>query len=246
MIWKISLIVLLALPFVFIASGYSVDEAKPVSASNTSAAKKAFIGWVDQNKDGINDKFRDSNGDGINDVTNEKYDHRLSFVDRNKDGINDVFVDNDGDGVNDRGTKFIDRNKDGINDNILDYNKDGINDITGQKYQQNDLMGYRYGIVEEELKKTHKKCIDNNNDGMNDPVSRRMRFHDEDADGINDRFVDKDGDGICDGRRFGQRMHGRGQQSEQQESAKGKKNRFGRGGGSGGGKGGSSGGGKGK
>lgn len=174
--------------------------------------KPEFIGFVDKNKDGINDKFHDANGDGINDVTKEKYNHRFKFIDKNKDKVNDVFVDKDGDGVSDFETKFVDADKDKINDNVLDYDRDGINDITGLKYKNKDLMGYRYGIVEEEMKKTHKSFIDENGDGMHDVVARRRGFCDEDGDGIHDRFVDEDGDGICDGRHFGmhRRRHGHG------------------------------------
>ena len=188
------------------ASKSQIDKKN--AETKEEAKKPKFIGFVDKNKDGINDKFHDANGDGINDVTKEKYEHKFKFVDKKKDKINDVFVDKDGDGVNDLETKMVDEDKDGVNDNVLDYNKDGFNDITGLKYENKDLMGYRYGIVEEEAKKTHKKFIDKNGDGMHDPIARRRCFTDEDGDGINDQFVDEDGDGICDGRRLRrQRRH---------------------------------------
>jgi len=227
-IFKSILTVLIVYNFI-IGTAFAVDLIKSDTSttplSTKDSPKSQFIGWLDQNKDGINDKFHDYNGDGINDVTKEKYEHRSKFLDKNKDRVNDVFIDKDGDGVNDLETKFVDKDKDGINDNVLDYNKDGINDITGLKYQKSDLMGYRYGIVEEELKKTHSKFIDENNDGMHDPVAKRMSFQDEDADGVNDKFVDKNGDGISDGRRFGQRM--------KQGQGKGQQNRYRHGGGKG-------------
>jgi hypothetical protein len=220
-----------------IGTAFAVDLTKSDTSKNTllsakDSPKPQFIGWLDQNKDGINDKFHDDNGDGINDITKEKYEHRFKFLDKNKDKVNDAFIDKDGDGVNDFETKFVDKDKDGINDNVLDYNKDGVNDITGLKYQKTDLMGYRYGIVEEELKKTHNKFIDENGDGMHDPVAKRMSFQDENADGVNDKFVDKDGDGISDGRRFGQHMR-RGQGNNQQGQGKGQQNRQRQGGGKG-------------
>ena len=190
------------------ASSKSQTDKKDAKAKE-EVKKPKFIGFVDKNKDGINDKFHDANGDGINDVTKKKYEHRFKFVDKNKDKVNDIFLDKDGDGVNDLGTKMVDKDKDGVNDNVLDYNKDGFNDITGLKYKNKDLMGYRYGIVEEELKKTHRRFIDKNGDGMHDSVARRRSFTDEDGDGINDQFVDEDGDGICDGRRFGRRSRQR-------------------------------------
>jgi len=192
------------------ASSKSQTDKKDVKAEE-EAKKPKFIGFVDKNRNGINDKFHDANGDGIDDVTKKKYDHHFRFVDKNKDKINDVFVDKDGDGVNDLETKFVDENKDGISDNVLDYNKDGFNDITGLEYKDKDPMGYRYGIVEEEAKKTHKKFIDENGDGMHDPIAEKRCFTDEDADGIHDRFVDEDADGICDGRTIGRQKHRRGQ-----------------------------------
>ncbi|MFC1718020.1 hypothetical protein ACFL6S_30445 [Candidatus Poribacteria bacterium] len=192
-------------------AGSKSQTDKKDAKAKEKAKKPKFIGFVDKNRDGINDKFHDANGDGINDVTKKKYDHRFKFVDKNKDKINDVFVDKDGDGVNDLETKLVDEDKDGVNDNVLDYNKDSFNDITGLKYKNKDLMGYRYGIVEEEAKKTHKKFIDENGDGMHDPVARQRSFTDEDGDGIHDQFVDKDGDGIRDGRRIRRQRRRRGQ-----------------------------------
>jgi hypothetical protein len=222
--WEIFAVLLAAVAVfqLFLVNGSPAAEKKDAEAASESQADKKeveteeesqkpkFIGFVDKNKDGINDKFHDADGDGINDVTKEKYKHRFKFVDENNDKVNDVFVDKDGDGVNDLETKFVDEDKDEINDNVLDYSRDGINDITGLEYKKKDLMGYRYGIVEEEMKKTHKKFIDENGDGMHDPVARRRGFTDEDS--IHDWFVDEDGDGICDGRRFGrcERHDGRG------------------------------------
>ena len=223
--WRIFAVVVVALAifqFLLIEEGHAAEKKDAEATSKPQTDKKdvkmeeksekpKFIGFVDKNKDGINDKFHDDNGDGINDVTKEKYEHRFKFVDKNKDKVNDVFVDKDGDGVNDLETKFVDEDKDGVNDNVLDYDKDKVNDITGLKYKNKAIMGYRYGIVEEEMKKTHKKFIDENGDGMHDPVARRWCFTDEDGDGIHDRFVDRDGDGVCDGRRFGRHRGGSGQ-----------------------------------
>ena len=188
-----------------------LQKDKKNAETKEEAKKPEFIGFVDKNKDGINDKFHDANGDGINDVTKEKYEHKFKFVDKNEDKINDVFVDKDGDGVNDLGTELVDEDKDDVNDNVLDYDKDGVNDITGLEYKNEELKGYRYGIVEEEEKKTYKKFIDENGDGMHDSVARRRHFTDEDGDGINDQFVDEDGDGIRDGRRLRRQRRHRGQ-----------------------------------
>lgn len=195
-------------------------NAGKVGKSSKGSKSAQYLGWFDENRDGINDKFRDANGDGINDITDETYPHRFEFVDKNRDGINDIFIDLDGDGVNDLNAKFIDKDKDGINDNILDYDKDGINDITGLRYKKDDARGYRYGIIEEEKKKIHKKFIDENKDGMHDMIAM-SRFFDE--DGVNDHFIDKDGDGICDGRNFGQRryQHGKDNMGRVKQQRKG-------------------------
>ncbi len=224
------LIIFVFIAFSFISNSFCMEliNQGKVSKSLEETKNLQFLGWLDENRDGINDKFRDVNGDGINDITNERYPHKFQFIDKNGDGINDIFVDFDGDGVNDLNTNFIDKDKDSINDNILDYNKDGINDITGLRYKKSNAMGYRYGIVEEEAKRIYKKFIDENKDGMHDPIAR-SRFFDEDGDGINDRFIDKDGDGICDGRNFGQRKYqygkdnkGQGRQQRKGQGGKGK------------------------
>jgi hypothetical protein len=85
---------------------------------------------MDENGDGINDRFIDADGDGFNDLLSgpfaghsSGYGHMAGYQDANGDGIDDVFgmpyrhgfgwVDNDGDGVND---VFADADGDGVND----------------------------------------------------------------------------------------------------------------------------------
>jgi len=203
----LGLIFAVFLSFQFMLTGHILADEKAVEKNQKSDEKPRFIGFVDKNKDGINDLFHDADGDGVNDVNKEKYEHRFEFQDKNKDKVNDIFIDKDGDGVNDLETKFADKDKDGINDNVLDYNKDSINDITGLKYEKKDLMGYRYGIVEEEAKKSHKKFIDEDGDGMNDSVAKRRGI----KNNTHDRFIDNDNDGISDDRQLGlRRRQGRG------------------------------------
>lgn len=96
------------------------------------ARRVNFIGFVDKNKDGMNDLFRDANGDGVNDVNGLPYPHMFGFRDDNKDSINDIFVDANGDGINDYDDSFADKNGDGINDNVIDADGDNRNDITGR------------------------------------------------------------------------------------------------------------------
>ena len=198
---------------------YSQSEKVPASP-----------GYVDINKDGINDLFVDANGDGINDVTRHAYPHHFKFSDKDNNKINDLWVDKDGDGVNDlmvnilksegikKESTWVDSDGDGIQDGnvkpeykvtlsrfILDTNKDKKNDITGIKFESNKIMGYRYGFIDEENSKTIKKFRDKNGDGMHDKFSNRLNT---DLKNINkgcrkyDYFIDKDGDGIADGRGF--------------------------------------------
>lgn len=226
--WRLLAIILVAvlLQLLLIGGSYAAEEKtaadadklQPEKIDKTAKEEKAddkgakteeetrepeFIGFVDKDKNGINDKFRDADGDGINDVTKKKYEHRFKFVDKNENKINDVFRDIDGDGVNDLNTKFVDEDEDGINDNVLDCDKDGVNDITGLKYDKDNLMGYRYGIVEEEMRRIYRNFVDENGDGMHDAIARRCGFVDEVKNGTHDLFIDKNGDGICDGRQIG-------------------------------------------
>jgi len=198
------------------------------------------IGYQDADRDGINDLFRDANGDGINDVTNLPYPHHFKFEDKNGDGINDLWIDRDGDGVNDlmfdllrqRGIKaetpWIDTDGDGIRDEnvaprykvdlrefVLDMDGDGRNDITGIEIFPDNVMGYRYGRIDEERGREIQKFRDKDGDGMHDPFANRF-MQDMQRQGKGrkyDYFIDKDGDGIFDGRgmeKFGKQKRGQG------------------------------------
>ncbi len=165
------------------------------------------IGFIDFDKNGINDLFCDANGDGINDVNNQKYDHNFKFVDNNSDKINDLYTDEDGDGVNDLSIKFVDYNNDGRNDNIIDSNNDWINDITGLLYNRRSLKGGRFGFILEERGIRIEDYLDKDGDGHHDDAEFRGQGR-----GQMDRFIDMDGDGVSDGRGFRkhQRLQGRG------------------------------------
>jgi hypothetical protein len=162
-------------------------------------------GFLDRNKDGINDWFRDANGDGINDVDHQPYPHEFTFVDQNGDGINDHFIDEDGDGVNDLAARGLTRDK-GRHTNVIDNNRDWINDITGEIYNRRNLMGNRYGFILEERGVRVKDFVDQDGDGHDDRFAR-------DGQGIRrrsmDHFIDRDGDGICDDRGFDRHRYGR-------------------------------------
>ncbi len=162
------------------------------------------IGFIDFDKNGINDLFCDANGDGINDINNQKYNHNFKFIDNNSDKINDIYIDEDGDGVNDLSVKFIDNNKDGFNDNIIDSNKDWINDITGIIYNRRSLRGGRLGFILEERGIRVKKWIDKDGDGHYDNIEVRGQNR---GRGRMDHFIDADGDGVSDNRGFRRHKH---------------------------------------
>ena len=180
---KITLLLIATIFFSFATREDSVAQSK--------LADSKVIGYVDKNKDGINDRFADANGDGINDVTKMSYPHDFKFKDVNKDGINDIWQDRDGDGVNDIAIVLAKANKDyaiswydsdgdglpnfdptqvkikNIKRYILDVNNDGKNDITGRSYKKS-LSGYRYGKIIEENNSEYKKFMDKDGDGMDD------------------------------------------------------------------------------
>lgn len=180
----------------------SLAAAQPDTApagAATADGKTGFPGFVDANRDGINDRFRDSDGDGRDEVSGKPYAHRFLFADRNKDGINDLFVDGDGDGVNDLDAE-CGQSADGGCANVVDQDRDGVNDITGLRYTRTSLRGYRYGRVAEELRQPLPRFVDQDGDGMNDLLRRffsRMELEDRPSF---DRFIDEDGDGINDNR----------------------------------------------
>jgi len=186
------------------------------------------IGFIDRNKDGINDRFCDADGDGINDLTGQQYAHSFEFKDKNGDGINDVWTDADGDGVNDRlgrvmaeNSRWVDTDGDGIADQqrsslrgrelmgyVLDTDQDGKNDITGIGYSGRDLYGYRFGNVDEENGVADKNFNDADGDGINDRFMNQQRRTQLQHQRM-DFFIDADGDGIADDCNL-QRMRGQG------------------------------------
>lgn len=202
-------------------------------AVQAESPRQESVGFTDQNRDGINDRFCDADGDGVNDVNREPYAHSFQFKDQNKDGINDLWADTDGDGVNDRlhdaqkaRSQWVDMDGDGIQDtqstglrgkalmaHVLDVNRDGKNDITGEAYSGADLQGYRYGRVDEENGVTDTEFEDANGDGMNDRFideGRRRRFRNQNMD----IFIDSDGDGIADDRGWKRLQKGKGQKGK--------------------------------
>ena len=174
----------------------------------TSDGKEPVVivpfGFVDKDKNGINDLFADANGDGINDVTDKPYTHRFKFADKDENKINDLFVDADGDGVNDLKIVFVDADSDGINDNVVDTDRNRINDITGLRYSRKSLRGYKFGFIKEE-RELMRGFIDEDGDGLPDLRQMRMRGAGPPPAG-HDQFIDRDGDGIDDRRQPRRRM----------------------------------------
>ena len=165
--------------------------------------------YLDADRDGRNDRFRDADGDGVDDVSGKKYPHRFRYQDEDGDGLNDLFRDLDGDGVNDLSGALVDADGDGVFDNVIDHDGDGKNDVTGISYTETSLRGFRFGRVDEERSTVHRRFRDQNGDGMNDLLRRRFQFHDALRDRASDSFIDEDGDGIADGRRLQLRERGR-------------------------------------
>jgi len=156
-------------------------------------------GFIDMDRNGVNDWFRDVNGDGINDVDGQPYPHSYRFIDANNDGHNDLFSDADGDGVNDLNAHWNDRDGDGWCEDIIDTNRDWINDITGNRYNRRLLGGGRYGFIIEETRQQVHNYRDQDGDGQDDRMQRQQG-----KQPVMDRFIDADGDGVCDQRGFNQ------------------------------------------
>lgn len=187
------------------------DEVKPSPSPGAKLAaemgmelKAETFGFVDKNRDGVNDRFADVNGDGINDVNGKPYFHKFLFIDRDEDGVNDLFADADGDGVNDIDIKWVDADTDGVCDNIVDTDGDGVNDITGLQFNRKSLRGYKFGWINEEREFMLKHFIDEDMDGL--PDMQRMRMRGQGMRPPVDRFIDRDGDGIDDRRQPHQRL----------------------------------------
>lgn len=166
-------------------------------------------GYVDDDRDGVNDRFRDADGDGVNDLNGQAYPHRFGFVDVDQDGVNDLFVDADGDGVNDRDGGPVDADGDGICDNVVDADGDGRNDITGREYGADELGGWRFGRIDEEAGEMADRFVDEDGDGVHDAWAQRAG-----RGRSMDRFIDEDGDGIADGRTVRGRVRLAGDRSE--------------------------------
>ncbi len=186
------------------------QKVEPGSRTAADGEKTVVVlpfGFVDKDKNGVNDLFVDANGDGVNDVSVKPYAHKFKFVDKDKNGINDLFVDADGDGVNDLKVSFADADNDGINDNVVDTDCDFINDITGLKYSRKSLRGYKFGFIKEE-RMLMRGFIDEDGDGL--PDFRRMKMRGAEIQPGYDRFIDRDGDGMDDRRQHrGKHMRGR-------------------------------------
>jgi len=191
----------------------------PVAEPAEKEATKKIIGFVDADKDGINDRFVDANGDGKNDRDGKEYPHRFAFEDKNKDVINDLWIDQDGDGVNDLGSSFKDKMRHEVTCNVLDFDADGCNDVTGERYDAKEPQwkGELCGFWDESKGKTQGRMVDENADGIDDRVQAHhgggMGNHHGESN--RDYFIDEDGDGVCDGRGDVIRMMGRNRHGHQ-------------------------------
>ena len=147
--------------------------------------------YLDTDRDGINDLFRDADGDGVNDVTGNAYRHNFKFADEDGDGKNDLFQDSDGDGINDLAIGAQDEKSADITHFFIDFDGDGINDVTGKHYL---------------FKEPKRVFVDEDGDGINDNTSGRNSMPGKGQNPQYDKFTDEDGDGINDGRGFGREL----------------------------------------
>lgn len=221
---KTILTILLCLGLQMTNVGMAQESSKPPAEKvNLQAAEMPdknpahkFVGFVDADADGVNDRFVDANGDGKNDRNSKEYPHRFKFEDKDKNGINDLWVDQDGDGVNDLSPSLKGKVREEVYHNILDADEDSRNDVTGESYdlKKHQWHGERWGFWDENKGKVQGRLIDEDADGIDD----RMQTHHQGKMGDHhgqrnrDYFIDEDGDGVCDGRGDVIRMMGRKQQ----------------------------------
>lgn len=145
-----------------------------------------YIGYTDNDRDGINDNYSDADGNGVNDINGERL-FSIEFEDNDKDGINDIFTDIDGDGVNDIYMQS------GIIP-VIDMDNDMRNDITGMYYCSGNYRGFLTGKCIEETGTIETEYTDENGNFTDDKIESRIHEF------MHDRFIDEDKDGICDGR----------------------------------------------
>lgn len=219
-ILTIAILCLLTLPAVLLSQDKPESPQTQKQQQAEKRSSQRFIGFEDEDHDGVNDKFYDANGDGTNDVDDQNYAHRFKFEDKNNDKINDMWVDRDGDGVNDLINKLSAEQRRDRNNNVLDVNEDGRNDITGEQFDPDkpDWKGEKWGFWNETEGKLQGPIIDENGDGIDDRVKDFNGFMSSHGKGRKrDLFIDEDGDGICDHRtdfinRMGRHGHRGGRQ----------------------------------
>ncbi|MGE3063379.1 MAG: hypothetical protein AB7T10_07060 [bacterium] len=161
--------------------------AVSLSANSSPSDATSYIGYSDNDGNGVNDIYADANGDGINDLVNAKIFLNIKFEDKDEDGKNDLFVDEDGDGVNDL---YIISKKMAV----IDNDNDGKNDITGVKYKKGFYSGSSFGLAIEEKGFWLDDFKDENGDFCDDLIKKEL------SESRTDIFTDEDGDGICDNR----------------------------------------------
>ena len=158
-----------------------------LSANSSPSDATSFIGYRDENRDGVNDIYCDKNGDGINDVDGKEIFLKVKYEDNDNDNRNDLFIDEDGDGVND---VYLMSNS----MPVIDNDNDKINDITGIKYKKGFYSGSLFGLAIEEKGLWLEDFRDDDSDFCDDEVKAEI-IKDK-----NDVFKDEDGDGISDDR----------------------------------------------
>ncbi len=200
------------LAWLLITTGGVSAAAEPGASAETapSPVQLKDVGFVDDDLDGVNDRFCDADGDGVDDVGGLPYVHRFAYRDRNGDERNDLFQDADGDGENDLAAALhasqaggeAGGGSDGEADrgavvDVIDGDADGINDILGD----HGISGADIGFFDESTGK-RVSFVDADGDGLNDVLWQRQPSGEASTGSRRPGpgFVDQDLDGIQDGR----------------------------------------------
>jgi len=194
-----------------ILDGRGLDLGEVTIRDGRIAHKTGFdgylCGYVDEDGDGVNDRFADEDGDGYCDagkpLAGYPYMMNRGFADANRDGVNDRYRDRDGDHRSDIDGRhcapsfgWVDEDGDQFHDLFRDADGDGICDLSGMPF------GHHFGYSDDDHDGVNDRFRDADGDCINDltdePYICMPGWVDLDDDGRNDFFRDADGDGMHD------------------------------------------------
>ena len=170
----------------------------------------AYIGYIDNNADGFNDRF-DPSADEDNDGIINFYDVNFAgYVDSNGDGVNDnmdrdldgipnhLDLDSDNDGIPDTVESYgVDQNGDGLIDNYSTSDNDGFSQNVDASAGGVPASGIGLGAQNFDGDALPNYLdADSDNDGIPDVLEALGT--DANNDGYIDGFTDNDADGLSD------------------------------------------------